>query len=160
MPPYYQNLPVAQKVQLAGMVVGLTATLLGSASLLIDDQIQGRDSMRRDLGVMAEIFSANSTAALTFNDPSAARELLETLHAKQHITAAFLYTANGKPFASYQREPGLESAAEPPLLPDGSRFDSERLTVFKSILSGGQKIGTVALQSDLGELSSQLQHFL
>jgi two-component system, sensor histidine kinase and response regulator len=97
---------------------------------------------------------------LTFNDPFAARELLATLHAKQHITAAFLYTTSGKPFASYHREPGLESDAEPPLLPDGSRFDSERLTVFKSILSGGQKIGTVALESDLGELSSQLRHFL
>ena len=32
--------------------------------------------------------------------------------------------------------------------------------MFKSILSGGQKIGTVALESDLGELSSRLQHFL
>ena len=39
MRAYYRNLPIAQKVQLAGMVVGLTATLLGSASLLIDDQI-------------------------------------------------------------------------------------------------------------------------
>ena len=69
MPAYYRNLPVAQKVQLAGMLVGLTATLLGSASLLIDDQIQGRDAMRHDVEVLADIFSANSTAALTFNDP-------------------------------------------------------------------------------------------
>lgn len=160
MPAYYRNLPVAQKVQLAVMVVGLTATLLGSGSLLIDDQIQGRDRMRRDVEVLADIFSANSTAALTFNDPSAARELLATLQAKQHITAAFLYSASGKPFASYHRGPGLEGAAAPPLLADGSRFDSQSLTVFKSILSGGQKIGTVVLESDLEELSTQLQHFL
>ncbi len=99
MPAYYRNLPVAQKIQLAGMVVGLTATLLGSASLLIDDQMQGRERMRRDVEVLADIFSANSTAALTFNDPYAAKELLATLHAKQHITAAFLYSADGKLFA-------------------------------------------------------------
>ena len=160
MPAYYRNLPVAQKVQLAGMVVGLTATLLGSASLLIDDQIQGRDAMRHDVEVLADIFSANSTAALAFNDPSAAKELLATLQAKQHITAAFLYSASGKPFASYHRGPGLEGAAAPPLLADGSRFDSQSLTVFKSILSSGQKIGTVVLESDLEELSTQLQHFL
>ncbi len=160
MPVYYRNLPIARKIQLAGMVVGLTATLLGSASLLIDDQIQGRDRMRHDVEVLADIFSANSTAALTFNDPGAAKELLATLNANQHITAAFLYSAAGKVFASYGRERGLENAAAPLLRGDGSRFDSQRLTVFKSILSGGQKIGTVALESDLGELSSQLQHFL
>jgi hypothetical protein len=42
MPAYYRNLAVAQKVQLAGMLVGLIATVLGSAWLLIDDQMQGR----------------------------------------------------------------------------------------------------------------------
>jgi signal transduction histidine kinase/DNA-binding response OmpR family regulator len=160
MPAYYRNLPVAQKVQLAGMLVGLTATLLGSASLLIDDQIQGRDRMRHDVEVLADIFSANSTAALTFNDPYAAKELLATLHAKQHITAAFLYLADGKLFALYRRDAGPGEAAAPPLLADGSRFDSQRLTVFKSILSAGQKVGTVELESDLGELTSQLRHFL
>ncbi len=160
MPSYYRNLPVAQKLQLAGMLVGLTATLLGSASLLIDDQIQGRDAMRHDVEVLADIFSANSTAALTFNDPYAAKELLATLQAKQHIMSAFLYSAGGRPFASYHRVPGHEGEVAPPLLADGSRFDSERLTVFKSILSGGQKIGAVVLESDLGELRTQLQHFL
>jgi len=120
MPAYYRNLTVAQKVQLAGMVVGLTATLLGSASLLIDGQLQGRERMRRDVEVLADIFSANSTAALTFNDPNAANELLATLHAKQHITAAFLYSASGKAFAAYHRAPGLEGAAAPPLLSDGA----------------------------------------
>jgi signal transduction histidine kinase/CheY-like chemotaxis protein len=160
MPVFYRNLPVAQKVQLAGMLVGLTATVLGSAALLIDGQVQGRDAMRRDLGVLADIVSANSTAALTFNDPYAARELLATLHAKPHITAAFLYSASGNVFATYHREPGLKDAAAPPLREDGSAFGSERLIEFKSIHSAGQKIGTVALESDLGDLRSRLQHFL
>ena len=160
MPACYRNLRVAQKVQLAGMLVGLTATLLGSASLLIDGQIQGRDGMRRDLGVLADIVSANSTAALTFNDPSAAGELLATLRAKQHITAAFLYSADGKVFAAYHREPALKGAAAPRLRKDGGVFGSQRLVEFKSIRSAGQKIGTVELESDLGELSRRLQHFL
>jgi Periplasmic sensor domain len=116
--------------------------------------------MRHDVEVLADIFSANSTAALTFNDPYAAKELLATLQAKQHITAAFLYSADGKLFARYRRDAGLGETAAPQLLADGSRFDSQRLTVFKSILNAGQKIGTVELESDLGELTSQLQHFL
>ena len=159
MPVYYRNLPVAQKVQLAGMLVGLIAAVLGSAWLLIDDQMQERDLMLNDVEVLADIFSANSTAALTFNDPYAAKELLATLHAKQHITAAFLYSADGKTFANYRRDPRPATVA-PRLQPDGSRFDSDLLIVYKSILSNGQKIGTVALESDLGELTRQVQHFL
>ena len=160
MPVYYRNLPVAQKVQLTGMLVGLFATLLGSAWLLLDDQMQGRRAMRNDVEVLADIFSANSTAALTFNDPNAAKELLATLHAKQHITAAFLFSADGKPFASYHRDLGQLSTLAPPIRADGSRFESDRLMVFKSILSNRQKIGTVALESDLAGLTRQMQHFL
>jgi len=160
MPVYYRNLPVAQKVQFTGMLVGLFATLLGSAWLLLDDQMQGRRAMRNDVEVLADIFSANSTAALTFNDPNAAKELLATLHAKQHITAAFLFSADGKPFASYHRDLGQLSTLAPPIRADGSRFESDRLMVFKSILSNRQKIGTVALESDLAGLTRQMQHFL
>ena len=160
MPDYYRNLPIAQKLQWASMIVGITAMLLASASLLVDDQMQGRDVMRRDLGVLADIFSANSTAALTFSDSQAAEELLATLHAKQNITAAFVYTADGKLFASYHRVHGLAGASPPPPRADGTLFDSQRLLVFKSILSGGQKIGTVALESDLGQIYDQLAHFL
>ena len=160
MPVYYRNLPVAQKVQLTGMLVGLFATLLGSAWLLIDDQMQARRTMRNDIEVLADIFSANSTAALTFNDPHAAKELLATLHAKQRISSAFLFSADGKPFASYRRDPGPLAPPAPVLRADGSRFEADRLIVLKSILSNGQKIGTVALESDRGELTRDVQHFL
>src|SRR5712671_1127495 len=160
MPAYYRNLPVARKLQWASMVVGLTAMLLASAYLLVDDQIKDREGMRHDLEVLANIFSANSTAALTFSDAEAATELLATLDAKQHITDAYLYTADGKPFASYHRTAGPAGGTLPPLQADGIRFDTQRVTVIKSILNGKQKIGSVILVSDLGELQEQLQHFL
>src|ERR1700681_3826960 len=140
MPAYYRNLPVARKLQWASMVVGLTPLLLASAYLLVDDQVQDCEGIRHDLGVMANIFSANSTAALTFNDAEAATELLATLDAKEHITAAYLYSANGKPFASYYRTVGPAGGSPPPLQADGIRFDTQSVSVIKSILNGKQKI--------------------
>src|SRR5882672_3156191 len=95
----YRNLPVTHKLQLAGMFTVIAALILACTSLLVDSQIRRRNSMRDDLGVKAEIFSANSTAALSFNDPRAGAELLSTLRADQHIRAAFLYSANGNLFA-------------------------------------------------------------
>ena len=54
MPPYFRNLPVARKLQLAGMLVGLIATLLGSAWLLLDERARGwlDDVDARDLTLM------------------------------------------------------------------------------------------------------------
>ena len=81
MPAYYRSLPVNRKLRLASMVTVIAALLLAGALLLIDAQVQGRDAMRRELGVQADIFSASSTAALSFNDPRAAEETVATLQA-------------------------------------------------------------------------------
>ena len=99
----YRNLPVKHKLRLVIMVTVGAALMLACAAVLAYDQIAARDSMRNDLAVLAEIFSANSTAALSFNDRPAAEELLSTLSAKRHITAAFIHSADGKQFASYHR---------------------------------------------------------
>lgn len=60
-----------------------TALLLASAAVVAYDQMTARDTMKNDLAVLTEIFSANSTAALSFNDSTAAAELLSTLKAKK-----------------------------------------------------------------------------
>jgi hypothetical protein len=99
----YRNLAVKQKLRLIIMATVSMAMLLASAGMLAYDQVTARDSMRNDLGVLAEIFGANSSAALSFDDRPAAEEILSTLKAKQHVVAAFLYTADGKLFATYYR---------------------------------------------------------
>ena len=99
----YRNLAVKHKLRLIIMATVSVALLLACAAVLAYDQIAARDSMRNDLGVLAEIFGANSSAALSFNDRPAAEELLSTLKAKQHVVAAFLYAADGKLFATYYR---------------------------------------------------------
>src|SRR5450631_1822494 len=100
----YRNLPIKHKLRLVIMATVSCALMLAWTAVLVYDQIAARESMRNDLNVLAEIFSANSTAALSFNDRPAAEELLSTLQAKQHITSAFLYESDGTVFARYRRE--------------------------------------------------------
>ena len=59
---------------------------------------------------MAEITADNSTAALSFADRKAAEELLSGLREKRSIAHGRLYSADGKLFAAYRRDP---SAAAP-----------------------------------------------
>jgi signal transduction histidine kinase/DNA-binding response OmpR family regulator len=135
------------------------ALIFACAVLLVYDQLAARDSMRKDLGVLADIFSANSTAALSFKDPAAANELLSTLKAKRNIVTVLIYSAEGKPFARYHRTQGPIGSAPRAPRGDGSWFEGDRLVLFRSIELGGQTIGTVYVESDLKELGTRLKRF-
>jgi signal transduction histidine kinase/CheY-like chemotaxis protein len=154
----YRNLPIKHKLRLVVMATVAAALLVACAAVFAYDQVTARHSMRNDLDVLAEIFSANSTAALTFADRPAAEELLSTLKAKRHVISAFLYTADGALFAKYLRAGTPQSEVAPPK-DDRSWFEGDRLILFKSVRLNGQKIGTVGLNSDLGELDKRLHRF-
>ena len=155
----YRNLSIKHKLRLLIMATVSCALILACAALLVYDQVAARESMRNDLDVLAEIFSANSTAAISFNDGPAAEELLSTLQAKQHITFAALFRPDGTVFARYRRvgSPAGRVMTPPPV--DRTWFDGDRLIAFKSVWLNGQKIGTVCLKSDLEELDGRLRRF-
>ncbi len=156
---WYRDLSIARKLRLVIMASVGIALLLASAAVLVYDQIAARGAMRNDLSVLAEIFADQSTAALSFNDPSTGSELLASLAAKRQIADAYVYSADGRVFARYRR-PGSHAAGVPPVpRADGSVLERGRMIQFKSIFLKGQRIGTVALESDLDELSQRLRRF-
>ena len=52
--------------------------------------------MVRDISTLADMVADNSTAALTFHDVQAAQDVLQSLRTQSHITAACLFTADGR----------------------------------------------------------------
>ena len=123
------------------------------------DQIAARREMRSDLDVLAEIVGSNSTAAVTFGDRRAAEELLSGLKAKKHIVTAVIYSDDGKPFASYRRDAGAADPRCPCFEPARSRFEGDRLIVYRDIRLASQIAGVIYLESDLGELHERLARF-
>ena len=157
MPNSYRNLPVKQKLRLIVMVTVTMALLSAAGAVLAYDRVAARTAMRNDLQVLAEMLSANTTAALSFDDSKTGTELLSTLTAKRQIVAAQIFGATGRPFASYRRASAAKSS--PTLRPDGAWFEPTRLIVYKSVVLSGAKIGTIYLESDLSELDARLQRF-
>jgi len=155
----YRNLPIKYKLRIAVMFTVSLSLILACSAVLAYDQLATRNSMRRELGVLADIFSANSTAALSFKDPVAANELLSTLKANRSILVALIYSADGKPFASYYRVHESIRSAPHPLRGDGSWFEGDRLVALRNIGLSGQTIGTVYVESDLKELAARLRRF-
>ncbi len=154
----YRNLPVRYKLRLIIMLTVTAALLCACAAVLAYDRIAARNSMRNNLQVLADIVSANSTAALSFEDARVGSELLSTLNAKHQIVAAQILNAAGKPLASYRRA-SSHLTSIPAIRADGAWFEPTRLILFKGVVLSGAKIGTVYLESDLEELTVRLRSF-
>src|SRR5438477_9528060 len=156
----YRNSSIRRKLQMIIMLTVGAALLVACCAFLVGDTIQVRTAMRHDLQTLAQIIGSNSTAALTFNDPKAAEELLSGLRAKQHIVEACLYSGDGRPFASYRRLGTSEKSAPPTPRSDASAFVNGHLILFQRVVLDGQTVGTVYLDSALGEARSRLKRFV
>jgi signal transduction histidine kinase/DNA-binding response OmpR family regulator len=153
----YRNLSVKRKLHLIIMGTVCTALMLACVAVLIYVDVVLYQTMKNDLGILAEIFASNSTAALTFDDPGAARELLSALKARRSIEFAAIYSANGKVFAAYSRDHRQRESPLPGFQTNTVRFERNRLKLFKQILVGGRSIGAIYFESDLGEVHAQLK---
>ena len=155
--PLFRDLSIRRKLTLIVMITTCTAILLAGGAFFAFDIHILRQSRVHDLETLAEVLGSNSTAAVTFNDQAAAREVLQSLSAKEHIMAAGLYRADGAIFATYVRDAADLSFVFPAPESSGTRFESERLVVFHTILLEGHRLGTVFLASDLGEFQELLR---
>src|SRR5580704_547587 len=106
-----------------------------------------------DMQTLARVVASSSTAALAFDDPEAARDVLTQLHYREHIAAACLYDAAGKPVASYLQGKRSCALSAPLLEADGAHFARDLLIVSQQIVLDGKVIGKVTIASDLVELS-------
>src|ERR1700681_3367228 len=154
----YRNLPIKYKLHLLTLIAGIAALMFALGTVLAYYYVV-LDSTKNDLTVLAEIFGTNSTAALSFNDPKAAEELLSGLAAKRSILCAYLYAPDGQVFSGYRR--GREAANPPPARAgrDVSWFEDGRLKIFQRIRLRGQLVGAIYMESDLGEIHAQVKQF-
>src|SRR5882724_11757817 len=121
------------------------------------DFLTYRRQTLHNLATLGQAIAANSTAALAFQNPDDAREVLAALKADPHVVAATLYTPAGTSFASYpSADAGVETAAT---LQDGYRFESGYLIGVQPVVQGARRMGTLYLKSDLGALYQWLQSF-
>ena len=155
----YRNLSISHKLRLVIMFTVSAALILACTAVLVYDRLAARDSMRNDLMVEAAMFSTNSTAALSFKDLAAENELLSALEAKRQIVSAVIYTADGKPFASYRRANEPIRSVPPVPRAEGCWFEGDRLVLFRGIALGEKKLGTLYIESDLSEIEARLKRF-
>lgn len=140
------------------LVASASALLITAVALVAYELRELRQHSVNDLSAQAEILGLAAAPALIFQDPEAAHEYLSLLGAKQDVTSAAIYAANGSLFASYSRDGADISFPELPAV-DGHYFAKDELTVFKRIVSSGEIVGSVSIRANY-DLPGQLTDYL
>src|SRR3977135_372191 len=96
--------------------------LITTAAFIAYEYVTFRQLMVRNVKILGEAIAANSTAALAFDNPDDAREVLAAFKAQPHVVAARLYLSDGRLIASYPDGAARGPAARA-LRADGYRFE-------------------------------------
>jgi signal transduction histidine kinase/ActR/RegA family two-component response regulator len=152
LPFLWRKVSLKQKLRAIIMLTVAAALLLACGALLSEDVARTRASMKRRMELLAQGIGVNSTAALSFDDATSLRELLQGLITQPEVMAACVYSADGRAFATYVR-PDMRGSFSPPRpRRDESSFSSGCLRLFHTVAFNGQALGTLYLESDLREV--------
>ena len=156
----YGNRSIRHKLQHIVIVSCSAALIVAAAIFTFYDRAAYLTVKTEDLASSARLIGANSTAALTFGDPNAGREVLGALQAKQHVVNACIYDSTGKVFAKYSRQPATAEFDPPTVQGDRVTEEPKQITLFHKILLNGEAIGTIYLEADLTDMHDQLRQLL
>ncbi len=154
----FRDWSIGRKLMILMLAASSAAVLLVCAVLLGYDVVTAKQATAEHLSNLVQIIADNSKAALSFGDQAAAGEVLATLKAEPHITAACIYDKQGKPFASYHPKAPSNSYA-PPLRNPGTYYESDRLMQYLPMTLNGEEIGTVYIESDTAEVKQRYRSY-
>jgi two-component system NtrC family sensor kinase len=152
-----RNIPIRRKLTIVVLASSTAALLVASAALFAFQIYTFRQTFMRDLASDAEIISSNTTAAITFSDKDAARDILASLRVTQHVESAFIVLHSGRIFAQFGEAPATVPITEYPAV-TGFRFKGGDLLQTQLIQLDGETIGTLYLRSDYGRVYAGLLH--
>ncbi|MGB5715929.1 MAG: EAL domain-containing protein [Gammaproteobacteria bacterium] len=155
-----RDISIRTKLTILIVSISSVSLLLASIAFITSDRINTQQTVSDNLGTMADIIAANSSAALLFSDPVAAQETLSFLNSQQHIQAAAIYDGDEKEFAHYIK-PGLNlDLPASDLQNENILFWSDYVELYTRIFYEGDHIGFIYLRSDMEAIHDRLVMFL
>ncbi|HXE27020.1 MAG TPA: ATP-binding protein [Stellaceae bacterium] len=142
------------------VAIGLAALLLGMGLLLVVyDEHAYRRQESTDAQAEARILAETVTAALSFDDRSAASEYVTALEGDGDVRAAAIYGADGKLFASYARNAASDQL--PPLIAQISNLhlDSDHLLQGALVSQGSTVLGTAFVEIQIDPIARRLERY-
>lgn len=155
------DMPIRRRLMAVILLTSVVVIAMMSAAFFTYEYVTFRKMTIRQIATLAEITATNSTAALAFDNPSDARDILSSLAAERNIAAACLYDRNGKLFSRYPESLPASSFPGAPG-PEGFRYEQSALVGFQPVAQGSNgRLGTLYLRFDTGAiLAERIRVFL
>jgi signal transduction histidine kinase/CheY-like chemotaxis protein len=144
------------------MLVSGAALLLACTAFIAYDMVTFQANMFRNLSTQAQIIGSNTASALLFNDQHSAENTLSALRASPEIVSACIYTPDGRPFATYSRDPAGQLQALPVIPPRQAEIHwlrNKELVLVRSIVFQGKPTAIVYIRSGVEELNRRLERY-
>lgn len=146
------------------LLTSVVSALIAFALLMAHQYFASHQQLHHELATQAKITSANSAAALVFNDEKAARENLETLRSNPRILGAAFYLGNGTQLATEDGDKNVFPDRIDPQDLSSPSLAKAPLPIFTSLLrmevtQDGTRVGTLLLHVSEKSLYLQLLEY-
>jgi two-component system sensor histidine kinase/response regulator len=152
------NLTIRKKLTAILMITSLAAVLIAYIAGMVLTTASRVHTLASELANLADIIGRNCQAAIAFDVPDDARQVLSALQADPSIRRGYVLDNEGVVVATYSRD---GSAVIEHLLcnrrDDHAHFAFNSLTVYREIHLDGERIGAVCLQDDMSEIYGALR---
>src|SRR3954468_3295890 len=157
----FKRLSIRQKQMAIIMATSSVALLMAGAGFVLYEVLSFRQAMTTSLSSLASVIGNNCTAALDFEVPKEAKEVLSSLSKEPNVVAACVFDNRGRVFESYTRPDATGFKFPNPILTDSHEFSNNRLEVFQRIETrkDGRRVGTIYICSDATELWIRLRQY-
>jgi len=163
-----ENWSIKNKVRLVTMAITASALLVCSVVLVANQIITHRNNALKEMATYARIIATNITAALAFQDSTAAKETLAALSARKEIIAVIVFDNELGIFAHHNTRddtaPTLTSA-ELLLRLEDKDFNTPHVVgnivaIYVPVNLKNERIGLIELQFDTSGLFATLSRYV
>jgi signal transduction histidine kinase len=146
-------------MQLLTLAVTTGMLVLACTAMAIMEYSALRRALARSVTVLGEVMADNTAASLSFNDRSAALDILSALRAEAAVEAATIYDSQGRVFVGYPATDRIVDEIATSRADSRPRFTRSHLFFSTPIRVGDETVGRIAIQAGLGEIHRLLRHY-
>jgi PAS domain S-box-containing protein len=151
----FRDLPIKRKLEHVILLTSFAVLGLTSSVLLAYELYSYKQTTRRVFSTVGQIIAESSTAVLIYDDRNLAAEILSGFRAEPEVAVAALYDKEGKLYVGYPADRPVDEFPDQPGL-DGIKFGPHQVTLFKPVMEGQSRVGTLYLQGDLSGMYRRL----
>ncbi len=170
---FIQNLPIKRKIISFTLISSTLLLIAASVTFVVGEYILKREALVESNSSLISVLAINSAAAMVFQDPDAAAEVLSALTVDQDVISAQIYTTDLVLYASYANQlfqhdipspggiPGNAELEQSLILVIGGgvpvvNFENGVLDVKGPIILDDEVLGVINIQTDLQPLRESI----